>query len=70
MGEKEINDAVGANNESPNHTRTCKEGVNTCAKHFEGITCQTENTKVSGTKSFVRQQGVHNITCLLPDGGY
>ena len=47
-GEKEINDEVGANHESPNQTLTCEEGVKTCAYHLKGITRWTENTEAGG----------------------
>lgn len=49
--EKEINIEVGVNTENPNQTCTCKEGVNTCACHVKGITCQTENIEVRGSNS-------------------
>lgn len=42
----EIDDEVRVNNGSPNRTCTCKKGVNTCAYHFKGITCQTEDTEI------------------------
>lgn len=53
--EREINDEAPVNNESPNHSGTCGEGVNTCARPFlKGFTCPSDNTEVSGTKRFDR----------------